>query len=431
MPRSSAIRVARVVNPAVLAVLAVFAPVAARAAGPANWPRLRGIDGSGLGTGVRLPPQWQESDWVWTDVLPGSGNASPVVWGEHVYVASAVAEDGSKRLSCLSTTDGRRLWERSYSGSLDTLHKQNSLATSTPAVDGSGVYWLRHVDGTVHAEGVGHDGSPLWTHVVGPFAGEHGFGASPSLWRDVLIVPGDSDGESFVVGLATTDGSERWRIPRETTRTAYSTPLVLDVSEDQPQVVLASMSHGLTGLDPRNGRVLWERKCFPKRTVCSPIVVATRDGRLVLASCGEGGGDNTLVALRLPESPAAGSPPAEPEIAWQVDRSASPYVPTPLVASCGIVLWGDRGVVTCVDPADGAERWKGRVGGSFSSSPILLEGMILNVSADGEIVTLADGDAFEILGRSALGEPSRATPAVADGRVFFRGDRSLRAIDGR
>lgn len=398
--------------------------------GPADWPRLRGPDAAGHGFGVRLPAAWPETAWAWTTPLPGSGNASPVVWKGQVYVVSAVADDGSKRLTCLSAADGRMLWERSYPGSLDKLHKQNSLATSTPVAHESGVYWLRHADGMIHAEAVGHDGRPLWTRVVGPFAGEHGFGASPALWRNLLIVPNDTDGESFVVGLSTADGSERWRIPRETTRTAYSTPLVIEGPGDGV-VVLASMSHGLTGLDPQDGRVLWQRSCFPKRTVSSPVVVAAGNGSLVLGSCGEGGGDNMLVALRLPAAVvASGGPSVEPEIAWQVDRSASPYVPTPLAAPCGIVLWGDRGVVTCVDPASGGERWKGRVGGNYSASPILLDGMILNISSDGEIVTLADGEAFEVLGRTPLGEPSRATAAVAGGRVFFRGERSLRAIDG-
>jgi outer membrane protein assembly factor BamB len=415
--------------------LGIAAAAVGRAApgeGPANWPRLRGPDAAGHGLGVRLPAEWPETAWAWTAPLPGTGNASPVIWQGQIYVVSAVPEDGSKRLTCLSAADGRVRWERSYPGSLDRLHKQNSLATSTPVANESGVYWLRHADGLVHAEAVGHDGRPLWSREVGPFAGEHGFGASPALWRDLLVVPSDTDGESFVVGLATADGSKRWRIPRETTRTAYSTPLVLEGPGDAAVVVLASMSHGLTGLDPRDGRMLWERKCFPKRTVSSPVLVGLGADRLVLGSCGEGGGDNTLVALRLPPlgaAPAA-TGPLEPEIAWQVDRSASPYVPTALAAACGIVLWGDRGVVTCVDPASGAERWKGRVGGNYSASPIRLAGTILNVSSDGEIVTLADGEAFEVLGRTPLGEPSRATPAVAGSRVVFRGERSLWAIDG-
>lgn len=402
--------------------------------GPDNWPRMRGPEATGRGSGVRLPPQWDEAAWAWTATLPGTGNASPIVWGDRVFVVSALPEDGSKRLTCFSATEGKRLWERSYPGSLDALHKQNSLATSTPAADAMGVYWLRHIDGKVLAEAVAHDGRPLWTREVGPFAGEHGFGASPAVWRDVLIVPGDSDAASFVVGLSTADGSERWRLPRDTARTAYSTPLVLETPGRGPAVVLASMSHGLTGLDPRDGRVLWERRCFTKRTVSSPIAVSTGAMHLVLGSCGEGGGDNMLVAVRFPLADDAGEgagKPAEPEIAWQVDRSASPYVPTPLVAGCGVILWGDRGVVTCVDMTTGAERWKGRVGGNFSASPILLDGMILNVSAEGEIVTLADGEAFEVLGRSPLGQPSRATPAVAGGRVFMRGEQSLRAIEGR
>lgn len=185
-------------------------------------------------------------------------------------------------------------------------------------------------------------------------------------------------------------------------------------------VILSSMAHGLTAIDPRDGHVLWERACFPRRTVASPI--ATDD--LLIATCGEGGGNNLLIAVRPGELENG-----QPAIAYQLERGVAPYVPTPLASGRRLYLWGDRGVVTCVDAGSGTIQWRGRVGGSYSSSPIALGGTVLNVSADGEVVVIADADQFEVLGRRDLGEPSRATPAVADGRVLFRSERRLFAAD--
>jgi outer membrane protein assembly factor BamB len=155
----------------------------------------------------------------------------------------------------------------------------------------------------------------------------------------------------------------------------------------------------------------------------------------VVCTCGEGGGDNTLVAVRLPTERSddraddGAGRTVEPEIVYQLDRSIAPYVPTPVCSGERLYLWGDRGVVTCVNAADGTVLWRGRVGGVFSASPIVVGGTVINVSADGEVVVIADGEAFEVLGRTPLGEPCRATPAVAGSRMFFRSVGRLFALD--
>ena len=402
--------------------------------GPADWPRWRGHAGAGAGGSRRFPLQWTDTDWAWTARLPGQGHASPVVWHDRIFTASADESAAKRFVGCHATADGRLLWQREIPGPIEPHHAQNSSASGSVTVDGVGVYWLWATKEQLRCEAYSHDGDPLWHADLGPYSSEHGFGASAAVWRDVLIVPIEHDGPSAVVALDTKTGRERWRLPRETARTAYSTPLVIESSDPrrsgEASVVLASMAHGLTGVDPATGRVLWERRCFPKRTVSSPVMA----GPLVLGTCGEGGGDNTLVAVR-PAAPATaarnagdGRPP-EPEVAYQLDRSVAPYVPTPVCSGERLYLWGDRGVVTCVGVADGKELWRGRVGGGFSASPIVVGGSVINVSADGEVVVIADGDAFEVLGRTPLGEPCRATPAVVGGRMYFRSVGRLHALD--
>jgi len=385
------------------------------------WPRWRGHAGAGHGGDRRFPVEWTERDWAWTVALPGRGNASPVIHGGHVFTASADEEAGKRFVTCHSLATGALVWSREIPGPVEKHHAQNSSASGSVAVDAGGVSWMWATHDGLRVESFTLAGQPRWHVDLGPWAGEHGFGATPAVCGDLLVVPNDNDGPSFVVGLDLVSGRERWRLPRETGRACYATPLVLD-DPAGPRLVLASNAHGLTGVDPRTGRVAWERKCLPKRAVSSPILV----GPLVIATCGDGGGDNTLAALRLPASDAA---VAEPDVAFTLDRSVACYVPTPIAVGERLYLWGDRGVVTCVDAATGGVRWRGRVGGTFSASPIAVGGTIRNVSAEGEVVSIADGDAFEVLGRAPLGEECRSTPAVAGGRMVFRTVGRLVAID--
>ena len=402
----------------------IVAAAAALAAAPAEWPRWRGHQGNGQGGDVSLPRDWAAVDWAWQAALPGSGHGSPVVSHGGIYTASADEAAGKRFLTCHDAATGARRWQREFAGPIEPHHAQNSSASSTVAANDDGVVWLWATKDNLRVEALSHAGEPRWHADLGPYACEHGFGASPTVWRDLVIVPVDQDGPSAIVALDAQTGRERWRTARESGRTAYSTPLVID-SGDKPQLVVASNAHGLTSLDPATGRIIWETRCFPRRTVSSPILA----GGHVVCTCGEGGGDNLLVAVTPPAAPPAeGAAPLMPEPVYTLDRSVAPYVPTPLCSGERLYLWGDRGVVTCVDAATGAIRWRGRVGGNFSASPIVAGGAVINVSAEGEVVALADGDAFEVRGRTPLGETCRATPAAAGGRIYFRTASRLFAL---
>lgn len=412
---------------AILACLAAaWSEGRATAESPADWPRWRGHEGGGQGGDVALPEDWSAAAWTWTADLPGEGHSSPVVFRGHLYAASADEPSGKRFLTCHDAADGSLRWQREFAGPIEPHHAQNSSASGTVAASEDGVFWLWATKDNLRVEALSHAGAPLWHVDLGPYACEHGFGASPAIWRNTVIVPIDQDGPSAIVALDTKTGRERWRVARESGRTSYSTPLVIERADGTPpQVILASNAHGLTGLDPDSGSVRWESRCFPKRTVSSPIVV----GGNVVCTCGEGGGDNLLVALPLPlrPQPGSGQPPA-PQPAFTLDRSAAPYVPTPVASGPRLHLWGDRGVVTCVEAGSGETMWKGRVGGTFSASPIVAGDAVINVSADGEVVVVADGDSFEVLARMPLGQTCRATPAVAAGRIFFRTASRLFAL---
>ncbi len=418
---------------------ATWADAPAGASGtPRHWPGLRGVAAAGQGGTRRFPATWDASNWVWSVDLPGTGHSSPVVWQGQVYTTAALVDPADatrcvRTLSCYEAATGKLLWQKEFPGPVEEFNAQNSLASSTPVADADGVYWLWGTRDNLRAEALSHAGHLRWHADLGPFNTEHGFAGSPALWRDLLVVPMEQDGPSKIVAIDTATGKARWTLPRDKARTAYSPPLVIEGDDGTtsggarpPQIVLGSMAHGLSGIDPATGRVLRERRCLPKRSVSCPVVVASSpEGggeRIIVGTCGDGGGDNTLVALRVPVDggAVAGQEAIEPDVAYQLDRSAAPYVPSPLAVGERLYLWGDRGVVTCVTAATGEVRYRGRVGGTFSASPVAVGGAILNVSADGEVIVLADGDQFEILGRTPLGEEVRSSPAVADGRLFIR-----------
>ena len=386
---------------------------------PASWPRFRGLAAAGLGGAGRLPTDWSGSDWAWAADLPGLGHSSPVVHAGRIYTASADEAAGLRMLLCHDLATGRQLWRRDFPGPIERHHQQNSSASGTVTVDDRGLYWLWGTSENVRLEALTHGGESRWAVDLGPFVGPHGFGGSPVVWQDLVIVPLEQDEAGAIVGVDAATGAERWRLAREGVgKAAYATPLVLSEIAGGPQVICTSNAHGIYAIDPATGRVLWEQPCFPRRTVASPIAA----GSLLVGTCGNGGGNNLLVALRPPTQQAAA------EIVYEVSRSVAPYVPTPLYSQGRLYLWGDKGVVTCLDAATGDVRWKGRVGGNFSASPLAVGGRIVNVSSDGEIVVLDDADTFTIRSRVSLDEETRATPAIASGWFVLRSAGRLRAL---
>lgn len=389
---------------------AVNAAATSAAASPANWLRFRGPQGSGVATAPGLPVEWTLKDYAWKTKLVGTGHSSPVVQGERLFVTAADDDGKIRQLFCLDTRGGNILWKRALSSlSEDDIHDQGSFASSTPAVSNNTVVATFADDNHYLAAAYQLDGTPLWTTDIGPFNGEHGFGASPIIWNGIVILPNDQDGESSYVALDEASGDVLWEVPRESKVAAYGTPLILESHGGQAQLITSSNAMGVTSLDPTSGRTLWSTGSLPQRTVSSPIL----GEKLVFQACGVGGSGRLLVGV----DPSL-KDHHQPRVVFKVDKRI-PYVPTPLFCDGYLYLWGDSGVVMCLDPTSTEPVWMERVGGDFSSSPVCVNHCLYNVSENGEVVVLRAGPKYEVLGRSPLGEPSQATPAVAGGRMYF------------
>ncbi len=213
-----------------------------------------------------------------------------------------------------------------------------------------------------------------------------------------------------------------WQTPRRSTVVAYSSPCLYEPKAGKRALIFNSQSHGISALDPDNGKVLWEyEEAFDKRSVSSPMMA----GDLILGSCGSGGGGNFVTAIRAGDA-ATGRKPA---LAYQVKKSA-PYVPTGIVMGDLIWLWSDGGIVTCLHAPPGEVRYQERAGGDYFGSPVWVEGRLFCVSTTGELVVLEASDKFNVLHRYALNELCHTTPAVALGRMFIRTEKHLWSFGG-
>ncbi len=384
------------------------------------WDRFRGPNGQGQADAQAIPIQWTEKDYLWKIQLPGVGHSSPVVWAGRVLITAA-QEDGTLTLLCLDACQGQILWQKSRSLDLHHLHPYNSYASSTPAVDSERVYWCyaqpkRYVVEALRLQ----DGQPVWQVDLGAFESEHGFGASPIVADGLIIVPNEQDGQSSVVALDAQTGKLRWRCPRRTEKTAYATPCVYRPAEGPVQVIVVSWAHGPSGIELQTGKPLWELPVLKYRVVGSPLLV----GDILFCACGVGGVSKQMIAVR-PGNPATG---VKAEVLYEVPLPV-PYVCTPVARGELLFAWADKGgMVTCLEAPTGKILWREKVGGDYFSSPIRVGNRLYNISRDGHVVVLAAEKEFQLLAKFPLGEPTHATPAIANGIVYIRTLSHLMAL---
>ena len=387
-----------------------------------NWTRFRGPNGTGISQSDTIPVTWTSADYRWRVKLPGVGYSSPVIWGNRLFVTAAVEEDATRIVRCLRTSDGGLIWKKSFPSSTHPKHDFNCYASSTPAVDENNVYlaWATPEQLTVVALEQ-QKGGELWRRDLGPFVAEHGFGASPILFDDLVILPDDQDGSSSLIALDRKTGETRWRSERRTLKTAYATPCIYQPNDGPPELITSSWAHGISSLDPLTGRANWELEVFQHRVVGSPVIAAG----LIFGGAGSGGVGRRYVAVR-PGRPSEG---VEPELVYEVTGSL-PYVPTAVTHGNLLFLWYDRGVVTCLDAPTGKIHWRERVEGDYFGSPVRVADRLYCISRTGEMVVLAADDEFKLISRIDLEEPSNATPAVAHGVMYLRTNSHLMSLGG-
>ncbi len=385
-----------------------------------NWPRFRGPNGTGVAHDKNIPVEWGEGNLLWKIDLPGVGHSSPVVWGDRVFLEASADRGKSRALLCLEAATGKTLWTRSFAAVPAHIHQLNSLASSTPAVDGERVYALIW-DGT-RIVLCAHDfrGHLVWQQNLGGFKSQHGVGASPVVYDGRVFLANDQDGKSTLVAFDARTGRPLWQAERRAYRACYSTPFLMKRPGGKRELIVASTT-AITGYDPPTGQVNWNwdwkfTARMPLRTTASAVF----GPETIFASSGDGSGERHMVALKL-EGTADGT---KPELMWE-NKKDFPYVPTMLLWKDHVYAVNDKGIASCHVAATGQALWSKRLEGTFRASPILVDGKIYAINEAGEVYVFEAGPHYRLLARNSVGEPVSATPAVADGRLFVRGQSRL------
>ena len=411
-----------------LCLLALASP-----AFPQEWTRFRGPDGTGL-SNANIPAKWSDNDYNWKITLPGGGHSSPVVWGDKIFVTCA-DDSNQPILLCISAADGKTLWQSRHAVKAFTKKKlENSYASSTPAVDDKHVYTLLTSPEQSMLIALDHDGKDVWKVNLGNYKFQHGpSGTSPIVVGDLVLFANDQEDTSnaFLLAVDRNTGQTKWKLPRAGgNKASTSTPCVYQPQGQPPLAVFSSNGEGLTAIDAYTGEVAWSvPDAMPFRCVSSPVA----GGGLVFAQSGEGAKNRSFIAVRPPSSRSAGQTAT---VAFKLSSPKDqnlPYVTCPLAKGDLLFLWGDDGLVRCLQLSTGKLLWQQnfKVPAGFFSSPVCAGNNIYCVSRKGEVVVIAAADKYQPLARMELGELCHATPAISGGRMYLRTFTHLFSVGGK
>ena len=429
-------------------------PAAAPATG--SWPGFRGVEASGVADGQKLPDTWDAKAGVniaWKTAIPGLGHSSPVVWGDTIFVSTAVSsragatfkpglygdgdasDDRSRhqwKLMAIDKKTGAVRWERvaAEGPPVDKRHIKSTYASASPATNGRVVVASFGSMG-VHAFDVA--GNALWKVDYGRIllgaydlpSFEWGPASSPIIWNNLVIVQVDTHEDSFLLALNAETGTTVWKTEREEIP-SWGTPTV--ASTPAGPVLVTNASNFVRGYDPRTGKELWRIGKSSKITAPTPIFA---NGVFVIAS---GRAPERPIFVVKPDAKGdltlGDGQTSNDGVAWS-KTARGPYMPTPLAYRGVLYVLENRGLFDAYDLATGKEVYRQRlpaVGNGFSASPVAADGRIYLSSEDGDIVVIAAGAEFKHIATNSMGELLMATPALSEGRMFVRSVSSLFAI---
>jgi outer membrane protein assembly factor BamB len=428
-----------------------------RASSPqGSWPSFRGTQAGGVAEGQSLPDSWDGPSGrniVWHTPIPGLAHSSPVVWGDRLFVTTAISSRGAATFKpglygdgdasedrsshrwmvyALDKWSGKVLWERlAYEGEpRNKRHVKSTYASSTPATDGRIVVaWF----GSQGVYAYGMDGSRLWSVDLGRLdigaydvpTFEWGPASSPIIWNNLVILQCDTQADSFVVALDVETGATVWKTAREELP-SWGTPTIVTTTAG-PELV-TNASNYIRGYDPRTGRELWRIGRSSKITAPTPVF---------------GGGLWVIASGRAPERPifavrsgARGdiTPPegssANQAVVWSRTNRGS-YMPTPLIYGDLLYILANNGILDAYDLKTGDEIYRQRlpyIGSGYSASPVAADGKIYLSSEDGEMIVVRAGRRFEHLATNSMGETLMATPALSERAMYVRGAANIFAV---
>jgi outer membrane protein assembly factor BamB len=436
-------------TPSLLLSLILLTP-AFSADGPGDWPRWRGPDNDGMARGD-APLHWSDTEHIkWKAEIPGRGNSSPVIWGDRIFITTAVptgaistdapppASVGRGRggfgkqgpqseqkliLMALDRKTGKLLWQQV--AKVATPHEgyhptYGSFASNSPVTDGE------HVVAFFGSRGVycyDMDGKEIWKKDFGiqlKMFMTFGEGAWPVIEGSKLLLLFDNEVDSFLVAVDVATGKELWRTPRPDGNTNWSGPVVITY-EGKKQVIV-SATKKVHSYDLETGKPIWEVGGLGQNTIPAPVAA---DGMTFLMS---GFRNPNLLAVKLGRE---GDLTGTDAIVWQNQKGNS-YTASPVLHDGKLYVLTDSGMLSCFDAKTGKAFYQQQrlpKPYNFKASPVGVNGKLYLASEEGDAIVVKMGETYEVLATNTLeGQIFIGSPAVADGEIYLRGQNTLFCI---
>jgi outer membrane protein assembly factor BamB len=380
-----------------------------------HWPRFRGPSGQGQTDGQPLPAKWSNTENIaWRTAIAGSGNSSPVIWGDRIFLTSSGEEGRNRSLHCLRRDDGKLLWSRAIPDHEvePMVRDKNGFASATPVTDGQRVISFFGNGGLVCHD---FEGSQLWHYPLPGFDTTWGTGASPLLYQDsVILIHDQNKANSLFIALDKRTGKLLWKGEARNKAMGWSTPIVVRAGGREELIYAGGLM--IKGYDPRTGKELWTLD-GPTREVVPTVVVGPD---LIYTASGRQG---PTIGLR----PGGTGNVTATHQAWLTIRGG-PHVPSPIYVGGRLYTINDTGIATSLDAQTGQQIWQARVRDLFSASPIESQGLLYFCAESGVTYLLRAADKFEIVAQNDLESPILASPAALDGRLYIRTAQELVCI---
>ncbi len=390
-----------------------------------DWLQWRGPLGTGISDEQHVPLVWSTTKNVkWKVSLPAEGNSSPIVVGDKVFVTCPEDKGKQRLLLCLDRHDGKELWRKTIEYTEpEATHGTNPQTSSSPASDGERVViWF----GSAGLYCYDLAGKELWHKDLGKFDHIWGYGSSPIIVGNLVILNAGPGTSAFVAAFDKQTGNEVWRHEYEGMKSekpdeyrgSWSTPIL--VGEGDAALLLLSLPTKLRAVKPATGEEVWSCGGFSKLVYTSPIVT----GDTVVAMCGFHG---PALACRLG---GKGDVTATHRL-WLHDMQNPQRIGSGVAVDGYVYILNEIGVAWCLDAKSGEKKWEQRIGdGSSWGSMCLVDGKLFVQNMKGNVVILApDPTACKVLGQNDLNEGSRSSPAFSNGNIFLRTFRSLYCIE--
>jgi outer membrane protein assembly factor BamB len=389
-----------------------------------NWPGWRGPRGDGTSLETGIPTKWSGTDnIVWKTPIPGSGHSSPIVWGDRIFLTTAVVETKDRVLLSLDRETGKILWQKAViSAPLEQKQPENSYASSTPVTDGEKVYVTFLDEKDVVVAAYDFAGQQKWICRPGHFDSIWGFCHSPVLLDDKVLIACCGINSGVIAALSRRDGKIVWRVEPKDRVQSFSAPLVGKMAGRFQMIVPGNSA--ISSYDPQNGKELWTTDGPSKEFIPTPVFNA-KAGLVLGASSWP---DRFLVAIK----PDGQGNVTASKVVWKT-KVGAPYVPSPIAVGDYFLSssFDGKKSLCCLEAATGKLLWKQEGVRLHHASPVAANGLVYFLNDDGVAHVLKAGPSLELVAKNELGERTYASPAISGGQIFLRGFSNLYCIGAK